>query len=350
MLHNAKTGLRDRTFSRLQKSITGEPCDRHSVFFYYTFLFYQTVTGVNLDAYFHDPKVTFETQLEVIEKLERCGSFAPDEGAIAECSALGGEVRFDAHGLISVKEAPINDVDDVLKMTPGDPYGDNYMRKALESLEYMVQHAPEGIKVNPPVIHGPFTVAAQLRGINEFCMDVLLEPELCEALLDVCTETSINFMKAAEKILGGNLHHILLADDISAFLSREQYKQWVIPYYERIFKEFPGVQKWLHNDANAAHIAPEIAAFGWDAWQYAPSIDPINLLADTGEKVSLMGGLSPLTLQTMSAEETYAHCVEVLKRFNGNTKFVLGPGGSVNQIPVENLLAILRAADDFALC
>lgn len=344
-----QNSLRNRTFKRLEASIKGEKTDGHSVFFYYTYPFFNNITKVNLEDYFHKPKVTFDTQIEVLEKLENCGSLCPDEGAVAECSALGGTVRFDRHGFISVKEMEIESVEDAMKIRPGDPYGDNYMRKALETLDYMVKNAPKGIKVNPPVIHGPFTVAAQLRGISDFCMDTLVEPEICQALLDICTETSINFMNAAKKILGGNLHHILLADDISSFLSKEQYIKWVLPTYKKIFDAFPGVQKWLHNDASAAHLASEIAGFGWDAWQYAPSINSNALLNDTEGKISLMGGMDPVELQKLTPEETYKQCIKKLESFNGNTKFVLGPGGSVNQIPIENLLAVLKAADDFKI-
>lgn len=343
------TGLRDRTFSRLQGSISGKPCDHHAVFFYYTYPFFHTLSGVDLHAYFHDPKVMFDTQLEVLERLGRCGSFAPDEGAVAEGSALGGTVRFDDHGFISIKEAPWDDLEDAAGLLPGDPLGDNYMRLALESLEYMLSHAPQGIKVNPPCFIGPFTMAAQVRGISDFCMDIIEEPELAKELLHTCALTAIAYIKEAQKIFGKPLHHILLADDISSFLSRPQYQEFVMPGYQTIFREFPDVQKWLHNDAGAGHIMQDIAATGWDAWQYSPDIDPVKALEDTAGKVSLLGGLDPVALQSMSAEETYAHCMERLAHFGGNTKCVLGPGGSANQIPMENIMMILKAADDFGV-
>lgn len=341
--------LRDRTFDRLKRSIDGRPSDGHSVFFYYTYPFFQNVTGVDLQEYYHKPEVMLEVQQEVYEMLDNCGSFAPDTGAVAECTGLGGQVRFDAHGFISVKEMGIETLEDVLQMKPGDPWGDNYMRIGLETFQYMLENAPKHIKVNPPVLHGPFTVAAQLRGISQMCMDILVEPDLAEALLEVCTETSINYLKAIEKVMGGPLHHILVGDDISSFLSKKQYREWVLPYYEKIFKEFPNMQRWLHNDANAAHLFSEIKDGGWDAWQYAPSIDPLAALEGSEGKVTLMGGLNPVALQKKTPEETYDLCIETLKSFKGNNKLVLGPGGSVNQIPIENLKAILKAADDYKI-
>ena len=240
-------------------------------------------------------------------------------------------------------------VEEAMAIQPGDPYGDNYMRIALETLEYMVQHAPKDIKVNPPICMAPFTVCAQLCGIGDFCANTLEDPDMVQAMLDVATETCIRYMKACEKVMGGPLHHLLLSDDLSSFLSVRGFEEWVLPTYEKIFKEFPNSQKWLHNDAKANHLAKAIADAGFQAWQYAPSVPSEHAMAETGGRVSLLGGLHPVELQSMSAQQTYDVCMEKPRSFGGNNKFVLGVGGSVNQIPVENLMAMFHAADDYKL-
>ena len=349
MSYAKDTTLRDRTFDRLNKCIHGEKTDAHAVFHFYTFPFYQFVTGVNLDEFFHNPKVAFEAELECIEKLEKCGSFFPDLGAAAECSGLGGQVRFDKEGFISVAPSGIDSYEDAIKLKPADPWGDNYMRCALEQLQYFVENAPKDIKVNAPICMAPFTVCAQLRGINDFCLDTLEDPDFVQALLDVAVEQDILYMKECEKILGGPLHHLFMSDDLSSFLSPAGFDEWVAPTYEKIFKEFPHSQLWLHNDAKAEHIAHKIAEAGFQTWQYAPSISPQSAMEKTGGKVALFGGLSPLQFQKTSPQETYETCIETLKSFDGNNKYVLGVGGSVNQIPVENLLAMLHAADDYKI-
>lgn len=349
MSYSATSTMRDRTFDRLKKSIAGEKADGHGVFNYYTFPFFHHVTGVPLDKFFHDPKVLFQTQLEVYEKLGKCGSLCPDPGPVAECSGLGGKVRFDAQGFISVAPSGIECIDDILHLEPGDPYGDNYMRIALETLEYLLQNAPSDIKVNPPISVAPFTVAAQLRGISDFCADTLEEPEFVKALLEICTETCIRFIRASEKVMGKPLHHILMSDDLSSFLNVSLFEEFVMPCYAKIFKEFPETEFWLHNDAQAKHLAKHIADAGFKAWQYAPSLDPQETMKAVDSRISLMGGISPLRFQHTSAQETYDICIETLKSFGGNNKFVLGVGGSVNQIPLENLQAMFKAADDYKI-
>jgi uroporphyrinogen-III decarboxylase len=222
------------------------------------------------------------------------------------------------------------------------------MAKALTTLQYMVDHCPEGYRVNPHPLMGPFTVGAMLRGISDFCADTISEPDLVNRILDVVVETQIRFLKAQEKILG-TLHHILVADDLSAFLSEPSFREFVLPRYEQVFKDFPNTQRWLHNDSTARHIATAIADSGMVAWQYLQDISPQDALELTRGEVTLLGGLSPLDLQKWTAEETYDKCIETLKSFGGNNRCVLSAGGSVNQVPIENLKAMFKAADDYKI-
>lgn len=179
-------------------------------------------------------------------------------------------------------------------------------------------------------------------------MDAILDPDLVNKILDVVIETQVRFMKAQEKILG-SLHHIFVADDLSAFLSEPMYRDLILPGYLTHFEEFPNIQRWLHNDSTARHVAPAIADSGMVAWQYLPEIGPKDALELTGGNVTLLGGLSPLDLQKWGEEETYENCTKVLESFGGNNKFVLAAGGSVNQVSIANLKAMFKAADDFKL-
>lgn len=344
--------LRERNFKRLQQSIAGEKSDAHAVFNYYTFPFYQSMVGVDLKEFFHNPEVALKSQVEALDMVNGVGNPYPDMGSVAVASGLGGVVHFDDSGFIAVKPNPklaaATTVDDIDWLEPGDPYGDNYMGQALKTLQYMVDNCPDRYRINPHPIMGPYTVGANIRGISDFCADTLVEPDLVNKILDVVIETEIRFLKAQEKILG-SLHHVLVGDDLSAFLSEPVYREFILPGYDKIFEEFPNTQKWLHNDSTARHVAPAIGDSGMAVWQYHPDISPQDALKLTKGNVTLLGGLNPLELQKWTAEETYNKCIEVLTFFGGNNKCVLAAGGSVNQVPVDNLMAMFKAADDFKI-
>lgn len=344
--------LRERNFRRLRESIAGEKSDGHAVFNFYTYPFFQAVTGVNLDDYFHKPEVTLKCQIEALDLLDGVGNVLPDMGSVAEASGLGGHVMFDDNGFISVHPNPdiedADDEDDLDFFQAGDPWGDNYMTRALETLQYMVDNCPDNYRVNAHPLMGPFTVGANLRGISDFCADTIAEPDMVFKILDVVIETQIKWLTEQEKILG-SLHHILVCDDLSAFLSQEAYREFILPGYERLMEAFPNTQFWLHNDSTARHVAPAIGDSGMLAWQYLPEIAPQDALELTKGKITLLGGLSPLDLQKWTPEETYQKCTEVLKSFGGNNKCVLAAGGSVNQVSLDNLKMMFKAADDYKI-
>ncbi len=346
------TDLREKNFRRLKESIAGEKSDAHAVFHYYTYPFFQSVTGVDLDDFFHKPEVTLQAEIDTLDQLDQIGNPIPDVGSVAVASGLGGKVEFDDSGFISVHPNPriaaATTADELAWLEPADPYGDNYMGQALTTLQYMVDHCPANYNINPHPIMGAYTTGANIRGISDFCADTLVEPDLVKKILEVVIETQIRFLRAQEKILG-SLKHVLVGDDLSAFLSEPVYREFILPGYTKLQEEFPNTQWWLHNDSTARHVAPAIGDSGMVVWQYHPDITPQDALELTKGKVTLIGGLSPLDLQRWTAEETYDQCIEVLKSFNGNNKFVLSAGGSVNQVPLENLMAMFKAADDYKI-
>ena len=82
------------------------------------------------------------------------------------------------------------------------------------------------------------------------------------------------------------------------------------------------------------------------AWQYHPSITPQDALTLTEGKVTLLGGLNPVELAGLTEEETVKKCNEVIDSFGGNNRCVLAAGGSINQVPLANLRAMFRVADE----
>ncbi len=341
--------LRERTIDRLRKSIAGEKVDAHAVFNFYTYPFYHEVTKVPLKDYFHDSKLMFDTQMEVLKQLEYCGNLMPDLGAVPESTSLGGKVRFDDHGFISVHEAEEPDLEDLVNLKPGDPYADNYMTIALKHLEYMVANAPKELSVNAHPLMGAFTIAAQVRGISDFCMDAITEREMVEEFLEIVLQTQINFMKAQEKILGRPFGHMLICDDLAAFLSPQVFEELILPGYKKLFDAFPNTQPWLHNDSTAGHVVELIAKSGFKAWQYGVMLDPAEVAKRTEGKLSLLGGLKPVEMAQYSVEQIEEECQKLLEGFAGNPRCVMSTGGSINQVPVRNILAMLKYVDQYKI-
>lgn len=146
------------------------------------------------------------------------------------------------------------------------------------------------IRVYHPDLQGPFDTAHLIWG-TEIYYAMTDEPELVHALLDLVTETYIQFMKAAKAMIQdefgegfcghwGSIYRgrIVLRDDTAVNLSPEQYDTFVRPYDQRILEAFGGgsihycgqAEQWLYRMMECRQLGglnfgqPPNMAFGLD--------------------------------------------------------------------------------------
>lgn len=333
---------------RLEKSISGEKMDRHAFFFFMDAPFVCTAAGASMTDYYSSPATMMECQLQAYDMIGGYGFLYPDYGVVAEGTAYGGVLRTDPVGVLSLNPCGIETLEDVLALRPADFNGDNLLARSLKTMEYMVNHKPEGYEVETTRVMAPFTAAAMLRGISDFCMDIYEEPERVHALMELIIRDSIRFVKEQEKILGHEARYILLADDLSSFLSREMFDTFIKPGYDEFYKEFPSAQRWLHNDANAAHIASGIADAGFKVWHAGNCIDIHKAMAECQNKVSIVGNLPPVQfLQKGDPDTVYRTTCDFIKSCEGNMKHVISVGGYLAwNTPPENVKAMIQAVND----
>lgn len=336
---------------QLEKSIRGEKMDRHAFFFFMDAPFVCSAAKVSMSDYYADPAVMMECQLQVYDRIGGCGFLYADYGVVAEGTAYGGAVKTDPIGVMALKASGMGTLEDAAALKPADLYGDNLMAQSLKTMEYMVSHKPEGYEVETTRIMAPFTAAAMLRGVSDFYVDIYEEPEMAEALMDLILNDSIRFVKEQERILGHDTEYILVADDLSSFISKEMYDEYVKPRYEKFYSAFPNAQRWLHNDANASRVASSIADAGFQLWHAGSSVNIHKAMADCRNEVSIAGNLSPLqVLQEGNPDTVYQAVCDFVRSCEGNTKHVISPGGYLAwNTPVENVKAFIQAVEDCSI-
>ena len=335
---------------RLNGSIAGKKLDHHAVHFFIDAPFCCSVTGVPMSEYYANAETMLECQMETYDKIGGYGMLYPDFGVVAEGSAYGARVISDPTGVLALRPNGIETLEDVLALKPMELYGDHLVGRTLRFMEYMVAHKGS-YEVDTTRVIAPFTTAACVRGISDFCADIYADPDMVSALLELVTGDLIRFVREEERILGHRAERILLADDISSFLSRATFEEFVKPTYERFWAAFPYAERWLHNDANAQHIAPDIADCGFALWHAGHCIDVHKAMADSRNEVSIVGTLHPIhDLRDGTPESVYNKTCEFIRSCGGNTKHIVSVGGYVTwDTPVENVKAMIQAADDLAV-
>jgi uroporphyrinogen decarboxylase len=237
-------------------------------------------------------------------------------------------------------------IEDVEGLQPVNPSTDGLMPFALKLYK---THRPRildaGYTIPMVAARGPLCLAAFLRGVSEFMMDTVENPEAVHKLLDLTTQTVIDWLKAQAEAAGDTVEGILVLDDIVGFLSAPAYRRIAQPYLKRITDAFPA--DWVkvyHNDANVRPFLADLPDAGFDVLNWGYKVDVLEAREKTKGRMALMGNVNPLDIGVRGTPEMVRSAAsEVLAKTQGQG-LILSVGGGVSPgMPKENIMALVEA-------
>jgi uroporphyrinogen decarboxylase len=113
-----------------------------------------------------------------------------------EYEALGAKVFFpENEELPSISETMISTPEDIDKLRVPDPEKDGRMPMFLNAVQRVNEKVGDEVIVNGTVV-GPFTLAAIMRGFENFVMDLVMEPEFAYKLMEFANKVSLAFAES----------------------------------------------------------------------------------------------------------------------------------------------------------
>jgi len=302
--------------------------------------------GISEMEYFTEPEKWLTANLRIADRFPDVifvPGFWVEYGMATEPSAFGCKVSWWESGPPSVSPI-LTDISQARDLKIPHPENDGLMPFVLH-LQKRAQQRIEllGYSIRIVAARGPLALATHLRGVTEFLMDIVLEPEESHKLLDLCTETVIRWLQAQADNLP-DVEGILVLDDIPGLLSPTDYEAFAHPYLKRIFDAFPGALKIYHNDADVQPFAEKLAEAGFDILNFGHGFDMADAFRRIGDKVTLMGNVAPLDLLARGTPEDVKSKAEYCIRAT-NGRLILSAGGGVSSgTPADNIQALLDAA------
>lgn len=276
-----------------------------------------------------------------------------DDGIVAgtdlflQAEALGAETEIKEHVPIVVQWPLKEDKSGLDKMKPFN-LDDGRIGSVLEEIRLLKKKYGDTVVIGP-VVGGPVTTAAMLRGVEPLLMDMVLDPDWVHRLLRFLTDADVPLYKA---IAEAGAHAIVQLEPISSntILSPEQYAEFAMPYQRDLFAvcNEMGMVGVNHICADTSMIWEKMVDVGAPAIQIDYPIDMADCKARVGDKTTIMGNVDPIDfLLYGSPKEVYDKSVEVIKQAGNGSGFVLTPGCDLNpNTPEENILAHIQAAKD----
>ena len=201
-----------------------------------------------------------------------------------------------------------------------------------------------GHRIRFSVSRGPLNIASYLMGTTEFMLALMTQPREGHLLMRTITE----YLKDLHDLQNESFPSLdgsLVLDDIIGFISREQFVEFGLPYFQEIFDR-PLSVKFLHNDANCMESIEYLPEMGVNLFNMGFETDLNQLRELTGNRVTMLGNIPPRDVLAKGSTEEVTAAVRDLKgSLKDNSGIILSCGGGMPPgVSTDNLRAFIQAA------
>lgn len=331
-----------------------------------------TNPGVSFLDYSNDPALMFDLQCRFAEyaRFHIPGDHEmgiPEEGWTVnidfqnyyEAAWYGAKVEFP-EGEVPYAIPLLNDDNKEALFAKGipDPFG-GFMEKALRYYDYFSEQCKTrrilGQRISQigtwfATTDGMFTVACELRGAANLCVDMLEDPDYYHRLMEYLTEATIARMKAWRRCLGRPEIEpsFSFADDSIMLLSEPMYREYVLPYHKKLaaalstLKERGSVHLCGDATRHFKTLRDELNIYTFDT---GFPVDHARLCRELGPEVTIQGGPPAPLIQTASPAEIELESKRILEAVKPvSRRFIFRDGNDIPPYtPLENIQALYDA-------
>lgn len=231
-----------------------------------------------------DHKTLVEANLQSVAKFD-VDILSTMSDPVRETADFGTELEFPLDNLPHPKRNLLPNIEDVKGLRLFDPNKSTRILDRINAIRLFKEKKGDEYPILGWV-EGPLAEASDLRGINESLMDIMDEDneELFHELLEKCTQEAILCAKAQ---IEAGAHIIGMGDAAVSLISRDMYRDIILPYEKRIVKaiqEAGGIAR-LHICGDINRIIEDIATLELD-------IVDIDWMVDMKRACEILDGIS----------------------------------------------------------
>jgi uroporphyrinogen decarboxylase len=301
-----------------------------------------TLAGVSLGDYVRDGQTLAGCQLNAWRHYGYDAVFSVMDVNV-ETEALGSCLRYSQNRYPVVERYAFPKADFDALCLP-DPRRSGRMPEMLKALGIMRRELGDEVLVVGCVL-GPFTLAAQLLGLEATLYLAIDEPPRLERLLDFAAEVVIRFGQAQ---LQAGAHLPLVFDPAAspAVVPPSFFREFELPCLRRVFQalaEAGAVANWLHIAGPARPILPYYPEAGVHIANFDYPVSAAEArdgLSDT----CLDGNLKSLMFVEEGPADVAEEAMSLLRVFRDRGGFILSSGCEIPpESTQENVAALVNA-------
>jgi uroporphyrinogen decarboxylase len=197
-----------------------------------------------------------------------------------------------------------------------------------------------------------FEVAWQLRGMEQFLMDLVMQPEIPQTIMTRLTDLYVENTRRVLDIAGDRLDMVYFYDDVatqkSLLISKDMWSEFIRPHHTRIIEvaQQYNVPVMYHSDGAMRDLLPELIELGVDVMNPiqadAAGMEPAALKRDFGDRLGFHGGIDIIeTLPRGTVEDVRQEVSDRIRVLGKDGGYVMASSHHIqSDTPLENVLAM----------
>ncbi len=265
-------------------------------------------------------------------------------------AALGGEIKAREGAVPDLKEHFVNTPEDLREIDVGRIKKDPVIQTIWEATRIVAREIGEDTIVTTTA-WGPFTFAAQLRGVENLMRDVYKKPDLAKEIIEVSRKAVTAFYTPL--VEDGTIEVVALAEPTASgdLISKRHFDEFVLPPLQDFASEMKslGASTFLHICGNTTDKLDSIAKTGVGLISLDSKVDMTEAKKIFSGVMCLGGNVNPVSvMKDGSSEEVRQTSADCLKKAAHGGGFFLMPGCDIPpSVPKENIKALIESARKF---
>ncbi len=197
-----------------------------------------------------------------------------------------------------------------------------------------------------------FETSWQLRGMEEFLIDLHADPDIPLYIMDRLTDILVENLKRVLELAGDQLDMVYFYDDVatqnSLLISKGMWRNYIRPRHTRLIETAKAYGKpvMYHCDGAIYPLIPELIDMGIDVLNPiqadARGMEPPTLKKEFGSRLSFHGGIDIIqTLPRGSTDDVTSEVQERVQILGKDGGYILASSHHMQpDTPIENIIAM----------
>jgi uroporphyrinogen decarboxylase len=308
--------------------------------------------GNKILDYFTNDDIWFNANLHVVNSFPDV-MFLPgwwsEFGMCSEPSAFGARSSFPANEFPHAHKT-IHTIEEISRISKPDPEKDGFSPFILNRLLMNRQKIEDhGHRIYFSVSRGPLNIASYLMGTTELMTAMITHPSEIHNLLQIITEYLVDLHEMHIQAIP-TIDGILLLDDIIGFIGEDEFREFGLPYFKKLFDRKLSV-RFLHNDASVVSSIHLLNDMGVNLFNMGFDTELNDLKQKTNNQITMLGNIPPRDVLAAGSQDEIEDSVKTLfSNLESNSRVIASCGGGMPpDVSSENIQYFTEMVEKYSL-